>query len=206
MKAFAHVETCSTINYCLICNNQNRKEPKCYPTQCSPLFAVSLFIVSVICGQLLSKNVKWKNSRKKQFLKLKLHAILSSVMESHGVQPQPTENINHHRSASVQATLIFLSNGSKVQELGGRQFRYAKEKLWSASFQWKSERCGLNKKKQSEQSICWDHMCSVALVMSNSLQPYRLWPTRLLCPWDSPGKKTGVDHHSLPQGIFLTRR
>ena len=26
---------------------------------------------------------------------------------------------------------------------------------------------------------------------------------RLLCPWDSPGKNTGVDYHSLLQGIFL---
>ena len=41
-------------------------------------------------------------------------------------------------------------------------------------------------------------------VMSNSLQPYGLQPTRLLCPWDSPGKNTGVSCHSLLQGIFLT--
>ena len=25
--------------------------------------------------------------------------------------------------------------------------------------------------------------------MSDSLQPYGLWPTRFLCPWDFPGKK-----------------
>ena len=31
-----------------------------------------------------------------------------------------------------------------------------------------------------------------------------LW-TRLLCPWDSPGKNTGVGCHALPQGIFLTQ-
>ena len=30
-------------------------------------------------------------------------------------------------------------------------------------------------------------------------------PTRLLCPWDSPGKKTGVGCHSLLQGIFPTQ-
>ena len=29
-------------------------------------------------------------------------------------------------------------------------------------------------------------------VLSNSLQPHGLWPARLLCPWDSPGKITGV--------------
>ena len=27
--------------------------------------------------------------------------------------------------------------------------------------------------------------------MSNSVQPHRLQPTRLLCPWDFPGKDTG---------------
>ena len=29
--------------------------------------------------------------------------------------------------------------------------------------------------------------------------------TRLLCPWDCPGKNTGVDCHFLFQGIFLTQ-
>ena len=42
--------------------------------------------------------------------------------------------------------------------------------------------------------------------MSHSLQPYGLWPTRLLCPWDSPGENTGVGCHFLLQGIFLTQR
>jgi len=28
---------------------------------------------------------------------------------------------------------------------------------------------------------------------------------RLLCPWNSPGKNTGVGIHSLLQGIFLTQ-
>ena len=42
-------------------------------------------------------------------------------------------------------------------------------------------------------------------VGSNSLQPHRLWPTRLLCPWNSPSKNTGVACHSLLQGIFSTQ-
>ena len=37
--------------------------------------------------------------------------------------------------------------------------------------------------------------------MSDSLQP-----TRLLCPWDSPGKNTIVGCHFLLQGIFLIQR
>ena len=37
-------------------------------------------------------------------------------------------------------------------------------------------------------------------VMSNSLRLCGLWPARLLCPWDSPGKNTGVGGHFLLQG------
>ena len=42
-------------------------------------------------------------------------------------------------------------------------------------------------------------------VISNSLPSHRLYPTRLLCPWDSPDKNTGVGCHALLQGIFLTQ-
>ena len=41
--------------------------------------------------------------------------------------------------------------------------------------------------------------------MSISLQPHELQSARLLCPWDSPDKNTGVGCHSLLQGIFPTR-
>ena len=34
------------------------------------------------------------------------------------------------------------------------------------------------------------------------VQLFGLQPTRLLCPWDSPGKNTGVGCHFLLQGIF----
>ena len=33
--------------------------------------------------------------------------------------------------------------------------------------------------------------------MSDSVRPHRRQPTRLPCPWDSPGKKTGVSYHFL---------
>ena len=35
--------------------------------------------------------------------------------------------------------------------------------------------------------------------MSDSVRPHRWQPTRLLCPWDSPGKNTGVGCHFLLQ-------
>ena len=37
--------------------------------------------------------------------------------------------------------------------------------------------------------------------MSDSVRPHRLQPTRLLCPWDSPGKNTGVGCHCLLQCV-----
>ena len=39
-------------------------------------------------------------------------------------------------------------------------------------------------------------------VMSVSLQAYGLLPASLLCPWNFPGKNTGVDCHFLLQGTF----
>ena len=39
---------------------------------------------------------------------------------------------------------------------------------------------------------CWSHS-----VVSDSLQPHGLQPTRLLHPWDFPGRNTGVGCHCL---------
>ena len=56
------------------------------------------------------------------------------------------------------------------------------------------------KEREREKERKWS--CSV---MSDSLQPHGLKPTRLLHPWDSPGKNTGVGYHFLLQGIFPTQ-
>ena len=50
------------------------------------------------------------------------------------------------------------------------------------------------------KDVCVSHS-----VMSDSLRPLGLFPARLLCAWDSPGKNTGVGCHSLLQGIFPTQ-
>ena len=57
-------------------------------------------------------------------------------------------------------------------------------------------------------SMCIVRTCVLACVlsrsvMSDSLRPHGLQPNRLLCPWDSLGKSTGVGYHFLLQGIFL---
>ena len=50
-------------------------------------------------------------------------------------------------------------------------------------------------------------LCAVFnhLVTSEALQPHGLQPTRLLRPWNSPSKNTGVSSLSLFQGIFPTQ-
>ena len=44
--------------------------------------------------------------------------------------------------------------------------------------------------------------CVSCSVMSQSLRPYGLQSARLLCPWNSSGKNTGVGNHSLLQVFF----
>ena len=69
-------------------------------------------------------------------------------------------------------------------------FKYFKALVpsWKARAQWEND----------------EVKCSRS-VMSDSLWPRGLWPTRLLRPWDSPGKNTGVGYHFLLQGIFPTQ-
>ena len=45
--------------------------------------------------------------------------------------------------------------------------------------------------------------CWVISVVSDSVWPHRWQPTRLPCPWNSPGKNTGVGCHFLLQCIKM---
>ena len=51
-----------------------------------------------------------------------------------------------------------------------------------------------------ETKLIRECVLTVASVWSD---PWR--PARLLCPWDSPGKNTGVGCHALLQGNFPTQ-
>ena len=48
-------------------------------------------------------------------------------------------------------------------------------------------------------------VCASFSVVSDSLQLYELQPARAFCPWDFPGKNTGMGCHFFLQGIFLTQ-
>ena len=84
-----------------------------------------------------------------------------------------------------------------------------------------AKHCGLTclrkrgmSKVKDRQKICLTtcqrvhHLRQVVVsrsAMSNPLRPHGLQPTRLLCPWDSPGKNTGMGCHACLQGIFSTQ-
>ena len=55
--------------------------------------------------------------------------------------------------------------------------------------------------------FCWiSDACMLSCSdKSDSLGYHGLWPPRFLCPWDFPGKNTGIGGHFLLQGIFLTQ-
>ena len=51
-------------------------------------------------------------------------------------------------------------------------------------------------------------MCVLAKSLQSclTLRPHGLQPSTVLCPWDFPGKNTGVGCHVLLQGIFQTQK
>ena len=55
------------------------------------------------------------------------------------------------------------------------------------------------------KGACSQTHCRHCLVAQSCPIPRPHAPTRLLCPWDFPGKRTGVVCHALLQGTFLTQ-
>jgi len=72
----------------------------------------------------------------------------------------------------------------------------------------RSNSCSLNWKchptMSSSAARCESESVS-CLVVSDCLWPHGLQSARLFCPWNSPGKNTGVGYHFLLQGILPTQ-
>ena len=66
-----------------------------------------------------------------------------------------------------------------------------------------SYRCAQRQGGRGDSGVC---MCVLVCAQSLSyVRLFGLWPTRLLCPWNSPGKNTRVHCYFLLQKIFLTQ-
>ena len=74
---------------------------------------------------------------------------------------------------------------------------------FSSAWKWKAKvnECYLSNILRTASEVKWSESHSV---MSDSLWSYGLSAARLLCPWNSPDKNTGVGCHFLLQGPFLT--
>ena len=59
--------------------------------------------------------------------------------------------------------------------------------------------------KNSVPDLSFSFCCLVAKSFSTLLRPNGLQPTSLLCPWDVPGKNSGVDCHFLLRELFPTQ-
>ena len=83
---------------------------------------------------------------------------------------------------------------------------------------WRGSKCCLVQRKEpcptfgrmstttwSEMNIMLCQLLFNCQSMSDSLWVHGLYPARLLCPWDVPGKNTWVGCHFLLQGIFPTQ-
>ena len=77
-------------------------------------------------------------------------------------------------------------------------FHCLQKQLWS--FEKKSYR-----QIEEKHTYNWKSESVSHSVLSDSLQPSGLQPTKFLCPWDSPGKNSWVGSHSFLQGIFLNQ-
>ena len=85
----------------------------------------------------------------------------------------------------------YVNHELPAVKAGFRKGRGTRDQI--ANIRWITE-----KKREFQKNICYC-CCLVASVVSDSVQPHRQQPTRLPCPWDSPGKNTGVGCHRLLQ-------
>ena len=107
-----------------------------------------------------------------------------------------------------QLVLVTSNNSASGGQLNKQTGILRQEVTGITLFGCASSRGNLSQRVTVHQGLCcsFAHMCMLSCsVVSDSLQPHGLYPTRLLCPWNSPDNNTGVCCHPLLQGIFPTQ-
>ena len=95
-------------------------------------------------------------------------------------------------AAKLLQSCLTLCDPTDGNPPGSPSLGFSRQEHWS----------GLPFPSPKHESEKWKWSCSV---MSNSSQPHGLQPTRLLCPWDFPGKSTGVGSHTFSRGFSQPR-
>ena len=124
----------------------------------------------------------WGRKKSDTTERLSFHFSLSCIGEGNGNPPQCSCLENpRDRGAWWAAFHGVAQSWTRLKRLSSS----------SGSIEW--EGCHII------MSFCCCCCCYVASVVSDSVRPHRWQPTRLPCPWDSPGKNTGVGCHFLLQ-------
>ena len=96
-----------------------------------------------------------------------------------------------HPLSSPLSSMLLLSHFSRIRLCATPQTTAHQAPL-SLGFSRQEHWSGLPFPSPMHESKKWKQS---RLVVSNSSQPHGLQPTRLFCPWDFPGKSTGVGSH-----------
>ena len=170
--------------------------------------------------------ISWLQSPSSVILVLSVsHSVVSNSLQPHGLWPArllcPWDSPDKNTGVDCHSLLqrIFLIQGSNSSLLHCRQILYClrhRENKVCYCFHCFPHLFAGVKYLVEQQEKFWVYLCTHThththtqkvshSVMSNTLQPHGLWPTRLLCPWKTPVKNPGVGCHPLFQGIFLTQ-
>ena len=101
---------------------------------------------------------------------------------------------SHYNPSSLELLLLLLLSCFSRVRLCAAPWAAAHQAPPSLGFSRQEQWSGLPFPSPMQESETWEGSRSV---VSDSLQPHGLRPTRLLRPWDFPGESTGVGCHCL---------
>ena len=158
--------------------------------------------------------MSWKHKNKNSYLPLAVSVTLLSTLYEHFtlihittlwikyflsffVYEKPkVQKLSKHLAAAAAAKSLkscpTLCNPMEDSPPGSPSLGFSRQEHWSR----------LPFPSPMHESRKWKWSCTV---VPDSLGPHGLQPTRLLCPWDFPGKSTGVGCHCLLRSKHLTK-
>ena len=116
-----------------------------------------------------------------------MHILLWNAAPTH------TPCSKHRRPLALSGTRKGLCGRSPCRVRQGHSGPTTSQTPRHYRYLWRGKMLG-------EVCVC---VCSAALSYLTLWQLRGVQPARLLCPWESPGKNTGVGCHFLLQGTFL---
>ena len=127
----------------------------------------------------------------------------SRLLDTSGIGDPIRRKEGSHEEWKVSITTFYIENGLWIDALHNDES--CSNKQYKSVFTFFLVIPFLSKNNYRDKVIYKGAYMFSHSVMLDSLQFHGLWFTRNLCPWDFPGKNTGVGCHFLLQGIFRTQ-